>query len=209
MPQMENLVKETLEYFQKGDIVIYPTDTVWGVGCVISNEGALRRLYEIKQRENKPFTILVSSLKMAQKYGEFNDLALKLARNFWPGGLTIIVPSRPELSNYPAHQLITQTTEEEATVALRVPNHPFLIEVIDSLGEGLSGPSANFAGQTPPLSKDQIDIQFKKLVDHIVDSDQSGHGLSSTIVDTTEARPQILREGAVSTGEILKVANQT
>ena len=208
MVQRLTTTEETVTAFKNGDIIIYPTDTVWGVGCTLSQTTAMKRLYELKQREAKPFTVLVSSLKMAKRYGEFNKMALKLANHFWPGALTLVLPVNNVLFEHlsATHGYFTTHGEELTTIAVRVPNNPWLIEVIDDLGEALTGPSANFAGNQPPIGLSNLDVSFADQVDAIVDRQDTGNGTSSTIVDTTGTHPQILRDGAIAVGQIMLVA---
>lgn len=207
---MENLT-ETVNHFKNNEIVIYPTDTVWGIGCLISNLESINRLSKIKNRDQKPFTVLVTSIRMALRYGEMNDLALKLARNFWPGGLTIIVHFKEEAKVELAttYSFFTETAEELTTIALRVPKHPFLIEVIDSLNEGIVGPSANFKGDSAPENLNHVDPKLRLQADFVVESDFAGSGSNSTIVSTVENHLQILREGEIPTNQLIKVAKQS
>lgn len=194
-------LEEAVEHFRKGEIVVYPTDTVYGVGCIANNSEAIRRLYKIKQREKgKPTHLLISSLTQAEKYTHTTDERFKLlSERFWPGALTIILAAKETVLDE-----ITGFSDGVRTIGLRMPNHPLLVEIIEELGEPILGPSANFAGKEPPKSLNEVDKEFLKLVDFTLD-EKCGGELSSTIVDITRTPHRILRNGPISTKEVDKI----
>lgn len=172
-----------------GGVVIFPTDTVWGLGCSIERLDAIKRFYEIKKREkNKPTAVLVGSKEMALQYGEVNKKAEELMRLHWPGALTVIVKTK---SNVPK-EIIGDTK----TVGLRYPKFDLIEKLTKLTGCGLVTGSANFAGNPPPTSKELIDQKLIDVVDAIYDG-ECGNQPPSTVVDATQKELKIIRQGSV------------
>lgn len=196
-----SIVERVVQTFKDGGVVIFPTDTVWGIGASIEAREALLRLYRIKGRpEEKPTAVLVSNLTMARRYGRFNASALAFAKHHWPGALTIIVLAK--LGTVP--DLVRGGGE---SVGLRVPAHAFLLGVLHRLDRGIVAGSANFSGEPPPGRFRKIDRKLLTMVDDVVkpagqgSEDRQAGGalrpLASTVVDTTKKPPVVLRKGPV------------
>jgi L-threonylcarbamoyladenylate synthase len=194
------LIKRAVEVFRSGGVVVFPTDTVWGVGVVASETQAIERFYSIKEREKeKPTAVLVGDLKMAKEYGVFNEEARNLAEEYWPGGLTIIVPARKD-------QVSELVLGERSNVGLRVPSHKITLILTEQLGEGIVSGSANFSGDPAPGEYGDINKKFLERVDYVLwpgnglvkgNIYESGGQLPSTVVDTTKKPFVVLREGKV------------
>lgn len=194
------MIEEAVRTFRQGGVVIFPTDTVWGIGAAINQMNALSRLYEIKGRSSdKPTAVLVNGLPMASQLGEFSRTAVELARRHWPGGLTIVVRARKG-----AVPQIVQASSE--TVGLRVPNHELILEIINKLGAGIVAGSANFAGAGAPSQFAKIDQRLLDAVDYVVKPALRGVGVASskldglipsTVVDATKSPIKVLRQGGV------------
>lgn len=183
------IINKTVKILKSGGVVIFPTDTVWGIGCSIENPDAIKKLYEIKRRElNKPTAVLVGSLKQANKLGIFNTKTLTLAQKYWPGGLTIIVKAK---SMVPKNILGPNNT-----VGIRIPNHPLFLSIANNLDFGIVAGSANFVGQPTPTRKNQLDSNLIKLVDYVVDGESLGL-FASTVVDTTLSPFKVVRQGLI------------
>lgn len=187
---MNEQIRQAVEILKNGGVVVFPTDTVWGIGCAVSNKKAIEKLYKIKKREkNKPTAILVADFDMASKYGEIKGRALELCEKYWPGGFTVIVNSINSA-------LPDEILGESKTVGLRAPNHPVVLRILEELGEGLVTSSANFAGENPPKKRDEIDENLERLVDMVIEGESYGDD-PSTIVDVTGDGLKVVRQGSV------------
>lgn len=195
---IDQKVIEAVEAFKNGSVVVFPTDTVWGIGASVDRLAALRRLYKVKKREkSKPTAVLVDSMRTAMMYGEFFKPAVSLARKHWPGGLTIVVPATRGISEF--------LVSERGTVGLRVPDHKFLLAVLGGLGVGIAAGSANFEGQPAPKQFDFIDRRLLDLVDWVVEPGvglESGGRDSSTVVEVSGKQSKVLREGPVDVSKL-------
>jgi len=176
--------------------VAYPTDTLYGLGAVVTNDGAVRRLFQAKKRTmQKPLPILVGSLEEARWVADMElALALRLASRFWPGSLTLVLPRAVGF-----HSLALAGGE---TVAIRVPNHAVPLGLIRAVGQPLTGTSANISGGEAPLTAQAVADQLGDRIDIIIDGGRCPGGVESTVVDLTSDVPQLVREGAISRAEI-------
>ncbi len=173
-------IDKAVEVLKAGGVIIFPTDTVWGMGVAADNLAAIKKFYEIKKREvNKPTAILVASLEQAEKVGQFSETTRDLAKKYWPGALTIVVPSK-----------------DGGTVGLRVPDWPLVQELCKKLGSGIMAGSANFGGQSPPMRRVEIDESLMRLVGLVMEGECGGQP-ASTVVDTTVQPWKIIRQGPV------------
>jgi L-threonylcarbamoyladenylate synthase len=190
------MIQKAANHLKRGDIVIFPTDTVYGIGCAISKQQSISRLYQIRQDETtKPQLILTASASQAFEYGSFDKHSTKLARIFWPGPLTIVVKAREKVPK--------AIRGRGDTIAIRVPNQPPLLEIIKLVGEPILAPSANFHSEKTPTSFAEIDKRLISLVDYAIDLKKLPKALKmqqvpSTIVDLTKSPYQVIRAGAVN-----------
>jgi L-threonylcarbamoyladenylate synthase len=187
---MENeAVEKAIEYLKKGKVGIFPTDTAFGIGCRMDDDKAVKRVYQIRNRsKEKALLVLVSSVKMAEKYVFINDEVRKeLIEKYWPGALTIILKCKPEkVSN-----MVTANTN---TLAVRLPDHEVLKKIIEDVGVPVVAPSANFSGKPTPFELSEIDERLKSKVDFILPGVCTIKGVS-TIIDCTKKPWKIVREG--------------
>lgn len=182
-------VSEIVESLKHGGVVIFPTDTVWGLGVAASNYEAIERFYTIKRREKiKPTAILVADLTQAERLGDFSDKARKLASEHWPGALTLVVKARAGVPS--------SIRGSEETVGLRVPAHEQVRMLCEELEDGIVTGSANFAGGIAPREVDQLDSELLRQVD-VALRGEAGGTVASTVVDTTVSPMRIVRQGAV------------
>ncbi|MEM0021023.1 MAG: L-threonylcarbamoyladenylate synthase [Fervidicoccaceae archaeon] len=188
-------IEQAGKILAKGGIAIYPTDTVYGLGCDVTNRNAVNRIYELKKREAKPLPILISSINVALRIAQTNDAMLKLSRKFWPGGLTIKI--------YPAINFLSQFLDEEGKIAIRVPDHPIPRILADFIGGMIVGTSANISGREPPTTAESALKQIGD-VDVVIDSGPSKIGKPSTIIDVTGNEIKLVREGAIPFSRILE-----
>lgn len=185
-------IQIAIKILRQGGIVIYPTDTAFGIGCRIDNEDSVERLFKIRKRpETKATPVLIADLKMAENYLQpvDEDVIKKLIEPYWPGALTIVMQSRTE--NVP--QLVRGGT---GTLGVRVPDHLTALEIINGVGVPIIGTSANFSGEKTPFAFDELDPELVKLVDHVV-SGTCHKKEASTVIDCTAKPWKILRQGAI------------
>lgn len=194
------MISEATIHFKNGEIVIFPSDTVYGVGCIISNQESIKKLYKIRKSPlSKPTLILAARFDQAALYGNFNGRAKRLAQHFWPGPLTIVVKAKE-----PVPKTIQGGT---GTVGIRVPDFPWLRGLIEEVGEPIAAPSANFHGQPAPASYAQIDKKLLSLVDYAIDLTDLRSSFKmlkthSTVVDLTIKPYKIVRAGYISESKI-------
>lgn len=185
-------INKAINILNKGGIVVFPTDTAFGVGCRVDDEKAVKRLFEIRKRpEYQAVPVLVDTVKMAEKYvlPIQKEVVDKLIEPYWPGALTIILPSKAE--NVP-----NLVRGGKSTLGVRIPNHKIARSIIQGLGAGILGPSANFHGEKTPFDFKDLDPEFLKKVDFVV-SGECTLRKESTVIDCTVEPWKILREGAV------------
>lgn len=183
-------------------IIIYPTDTVYGVGASIDSLKGLQKIYEAKERNfNSPLIALLSKVEYIEKIAIIDEekkiIIEKLASEFWPGALTIILNKK---ENVPG--IMVSNGE---TVGVRIPDLKLAQDIIESVGGILPTTSANISGEKTPRSFEELSEKFKERVGVIVDGGKSPLGIESTILDLTKTLPKILREGAIKKETIEKV----
>ena len=179
-------IEEAASILKNGGIIIFPTDTVYGIGCRSDNPSAINRLYHIKGTpKDQPFPILVSNTDQVAKLAKINNNAEKLMAKYWPGALTIILRSKKGASK----------------IGFRMPDSNLVQSLIDKIGVPIIGTSANFHGKNTPSSFEELDPQFIKLADFTVKG-KCQKGIESTVVDTTINPPKIIRQGAVDINSI-------
>ena len=172
-------IQQAVKVLRNGGVIIFPTDTVWGIGVKADDGGAATKFYEIKKREeDKPSQILVADLEQAEQLGEFNIKVFDFAERYWPGALTVVVPGKTG-----------------GKVGLRVPDHHLTQELCRRTG-GIMAGSANFAGKPAPMKREGLDPELVKLVDLVVDG-ECGQQESSAVIDTTKNPWVVVRRGPV------------
>jgi len=180
---------------RRGGLVVFPTDTVYGLGCDPLNHAAVRRLFEAKGRESKPVPVLCSSVEKAGSMVELTGRALELARKHWPGALTIVAPLRRSVP--------PQLSQGKPLLGVRVPNHPGCLELIAACGGWLTGTSANLSGRPSSRSAAEAFDQIGNAVDYILDGGRLA-GSESTVVQVVGNEVTILRTGPIGVGDGLK-----
>ncbi|MCH8821729.1 threonylcarbamoyl-AMP synthase [Patescibacteria group bacterium] len=188
-------VQKAAEIINDGGVVIFPTDTVFGIGCRIGNQKAIERLYRIKERnEGKPTLIMIENIKQGRKYAKFDKRSLLLAKAFWPGPLTLVLKSKEGVPN--------MIKGIQNTVGIREPNHKIVQKLISLVGEPILAPSANFSRQVPPSKFSKIDKNLIKLVDYVLNF-ECGGDKPSTIFESLDGTSNFIRIGAISKSRIL------
>jgi L-threonylcarbamoyladenylate synthase len=192
-------IDEAVDQLQRGRVVAFPTDTLYGLGVDVFNELALRRLFAIKGRPaDLALPVLVGDHEQAEMVaGGLTELAEELARRFWPGPLTLVVPKAARLSSL--------VTGGRNTVAIRMPAHWIPLHLAALLGRPITGTSANYSGGPDLLTLEEIETQLGHLLDYIVRCGPAPQGIASTVVDVTTDAPKLLRQGAIPFEEVLRV----
>jgi len=194
----ELLLERIAEKVRAGRIVVYPTDTVYGVGSNPFLEEAVLRVYRVKKRPlDKPLPVLVSSVEAAEEVVYMTREARLLAEAFWPGALTLVLRAR---ENVPG--VLHAGTGK---VGVRMPDHSVALSLIDKCCGALVGTSANIHGRPAPRNALEALEQLGEGVDYVIDSGPSPGGVPSTVIDLAAWPPRLLREGPVSASEIERV----
>ncbi|TAK58669.1 threonylcarbamoyl-AMP synthase [Patescibacteria group bacterium] len=182
------------DILNSGGILLYPTDTLYGLGVDALSVEALKKLRVLKGREDgKPISIVVSDMKMAEEYAEVTPLALKLAEAFLPGKVTLILKAK---SNLP-----TELTAGTGTVGIRIPNHILCLNIVRELGRPYTATSANVSDMDSKNTVSEILAQFgaeAHMIDRVIDVGELLESLPSTVVDARGLSPHVIREGAIA-----------
>jgi L-threonylcarbamoyladenylate synthase len=194
--------QKAITLWNAGELVAIPTETVYGLAADAESDLAVARIYSMKSRPSfNPLIIHVASLEIAQKYARWNDVALHLAQKFWPGALTLVLPTCSPTS------LSTLALAGGDTVALRCPAHPVARQLLAKFRRGLAAPSANKSGRVSPTTAQHVRDEFGDGL-FVIDGGACEVGLESTVLDLTGDVPVILRPGAVTRAMIEEVAGQ-
>ncbi len=188
-------IREAAATILKGGLVVYPTDTVYGLGCDPFDKEAVNKVADVKRRIKGNFPVLVETIEKAKELGEVDGDAETLALRFWPGPLTIVVSSRAELPS--------SIVGTDRMVGLRVPGRKDTLDFISMCGGSLVGTSANISGAPSMRRADEALKTFEGKVDLVLDGGSLAKSPESTVVRATSKRVDILREGAVSRQEIV------
>jgi L-threonylcarbamoyladenylate synthase len=195
-------VKRAAELLQAGEVVALPTETVYGLAANARDEQAVAKIFQIKGRPaNNPIIVHVAGVDLAQRCAaDWPVNAERLARAFWPGPLTLVLPRAKEIPD--------NVTAGGATVGVRWPGHPLIQAVIRECGFPLAAPSANLSGQISPTNAGHVRKQLGDKITLIIDGGQSQVGIESTVLDLTGSPPEILRPGMIHAESLAAVAGQ-
>jgi sua5/yciO/yrdC/ywlC family protein len=197
--------KENLEVaakaLQQGEIVSFPTETVYGLGAIATSQEAVLKVFEAKGRpSDNPLIVHISDInQMTSTVEEVPEIALTLAKAFWPGPLTMILKTKPGI-------YAPALSAGLPTVSFRMPNHPLTLELITKVGIPLVGPSANLSTKPSPTKVEHVFEDMNSRIRGIVDGGSSTVGVESTVIDlTNEEGPVILRPGVITKEQIESV----
>lgn len=181
-----------------GGIVAFPTDTLYGLGADAFNAEAVERIFSAKERDRSHgLPILIgSSGQLSQVAVKVSREAAMLAERFWPGALTLVLHRSPSVPDI--------VSGGGSTIAVRVPDHPVTLHLIEYAGGPIVGTSANRTGASDAASPEQVEEQLGPWLDYVIHAGSTPEGKPSTIVDMTTPKPQVLREGAVSSEDIFE-----
>jgi L-threonylcarbamoyladenylate synthase len=183
-------IRKAAEEVKKGAVIVFPTDTVYGIGCNPYDVEAVQRVIEIKMREQKPLPVLCSSLENAKKLVRFNRKSLELARKFWPGPLTIVAEIIDK-------KLPKNLTLGSNMLGVRVPNNKSALKLIELSGGFLVGTSANKAGLKPPNSAEEVKSVLTPEYDILLDGGETALKVESTVIEAINDKIKMLRERAI------------
>ena len=195
-------LKIPAKIIKEGGIVIFPTETVYGIGTNGLNKEAIKKLYEVKQRPlNKPISLLVSNIEMVEQVAKnISKLEYKIMQNFFPGPLTIILEKKDIVPN-----ILTSNTN---TVGIRMPSGEIARKLIEYAGVPIATPSANISGKPSGTNIKNIQKDFEGKVDYFIDNGESKLGIPSTIVRVINDEIHILRQGSISMEQIKAIFNK-
>ena len=182
-------------------VIVFPTDTIYGIGCDPYNDNAAARIFRIKRREEKkPLPVLAYSLQNAEEIVSLGEIGRNLAKKFWPGALTIVAPVTDQ-------GISSKVTAGSASLAVRVPANRCVLSLLGHC-KYLVGTSANLSGEKPLKSAQDVIESSLDGFDALLDGGVVEGGVESTIVDITKAKPRIMREGAINSGEVFRLLEQ-
>jgi len=183
------IIRKVAEVLTIGGVVVYPTETLYGLGANVFDVNAVQRVFEIKGRNlTKPSSIAFRDLEQAKKFLEFAPVAMKLAKKFLPGPLTIILNSKIEFDEFLGGN----------KVSVRIPDNKVAQAILNEIKFPITATSANLSGGKEPVEVKDFVEQIGDRVDLILDSGKCGHGKPSTVVDVSSSDIQIVREGVIS-----------
>jgi L-threonylcarbamoyladenylate synthase len=185
-----------LQLLQDGELVAFPTDTVYGLGASLHNPASIARLYQVKDRElSKAIAVLLGSLADLELVAQgVSETARRLSERFWPGPLTLVVPRRPDLP---------EMLSPSQTIGVRMPDHPLALALLRQSGP-LAVTSANLSGGANALTAGEVLAQLEGRIPLILDGGPSPGGSPSTVVDCTGSTLVILRPGPISLEELMQ-----
>jgi L-threonylcarbamoyladenylate synthase len=197
--EAEGSLAEAIAVLRSGGVIAYPSDTVYGLGAAASDERAVERIFAVKGRlTEKALSLLLADIEdMAPLCAEVPPAARLLAERFWPGPLTLVLRRAPAF-----HSAALGGGDN---VALRVPEHFFLRQLIRGLGEPITGTSANRSGRPSCRTAREVRRRLGSAVDLIIDGGPSRVGPESTVIDITADAPRMLRGGAIGRSEVERV----
>jgi len=184
-------ISDAINILRKGEIIIFPTETVYGIGCDLFNKAAVSKIFKVKKRDKgKPLQVLISNIKQASMLAKgISPQAKKLMKQYFPGPLTIVLKKRKIVPSF--------VTAGKSTIAIRCPDHPLTLKLLNKYKRPIVGTSANISGKSDPHTAKEAVRNLKNKVDYVLDGGRVKHGIASTIVDATGKELKILRKGPI------------
>jgi L-threonylcarbamoyladenylate synthase len=196
------LIREAAGVLKRGGLVAFPTETVYGLGALIYLRDAVKRIFEVKGRPpDNPLIVHVAGLDQLYEVArEVPEKALKLAKVFWPGPLTVVLPKSGGVPD--------EVTAGLPKVAVRMPAHAVALALIEEVGAPVAAPSANLSGRPSPTSAEHVLKDLGGRIEGVLDAGETLYGLESTIVDLTTSPPTLLRPGAMPIEKVEEVLGE-
>lgn len=187
-------IQEALDLLRSGELVAFPTDTVYGVAALPWDDDAVRRLYQVKERpEHLPIPLLLSDAAQLDRVAVLPERCRVLPQRFWPGGLTLVLPKTA---------VVSPAISGRPTVAVRVPDLALTRDLIREAGGVLAVTSANVSGESSPVTAQQVEAQLGGRIPLIIDGGRCREGVASTILDCSVSPPLLLRRGAIGEADL-------
>ncbi len=187
-------VSRVVDTLRQGGVIVYPTDTIYGLGCDIYNSKGIKRIYQVKQRDaRKPFSFICSDISDVSNYCQVSNFAYKILKRHLPGPYTFVLEA--------TRQVPALLTTKQKTVGIRIPDNPITLAIVQELGHPLITTSANTSGDDPVNDPEEIAQRFGKSIDMVVDGGIL-MGDSSTVISLVDDNIEILREGRGDTSWI-------
>ena len=191
---MNSIYQDALKALNNHQVIAFPTETVFGLGVFYDDQEAYELLNKVKQRrEDKPYTMMLASVKDVSKYAYINNKYQKLINKFMPGSLTILVKSKESVPNYVTHNT--------GVIGIRIPSNKEALDLLNAVKKPLLVPSANKADQKPALNENEVKAIFKDEIAVVVPGKISS-GEPSTIIDLTGDEIKLVRKGPISLEEL-------
>lgn len=196
-PARDEDISRAAALIRAGELVAFPTETVYGLGADATNATAVARIFEAKGRPRfNPLIVHTGNLAAAESLAEFTPVAHKLAHAFWPGPLTLVLKRRMPSG------IADLATAGLDTIALRIPDHPVALALLKTADRPLAAPSANRSGHVSPTRAEHVAADLGGRAAMILDGGPSTRGIESTVIDATTQTPVLLRSGAIETHAI-------
>ncbi len=193
-------IEDAARMLRAGELVAFPTETVYGLGGDATNDLAVACIFEAKGRPRfNPLIVHVPDLAAARALGVFDERAERVAARFWPGPLSLVLPRAP---GSPLSLLASAGLD---TVAVRMPAHPLALALLGATGRPLAAPSANRSGRLSPTSAADVMAELGGRIAAVLDGGRSAVGIESTVLDLSGAEPRVLRPGGVATEALEKL----
>jgi len=195
---------EAVSLFKGGEVVAFPTETVYGLGADATNDIAVAKIFKAKGRPNfNPLISHVENLKAAKTYAEFDERAELLAQTFWPGPLTLVLKRKDKS---PISKLVSAGLN---TIALRVPGHPVAQLLLKQMDVPIAAPSANASGKLSPTTPQHVMDSLGGQIQAVIAGGKCDVGLESTVIDLSGEKPILLRPGSITHEVIEKLIGKT
>ena len=193
-------LEEVAEIIRNGGVVIFPTETVYGIGGNALNTETIKKIYEVKKRpSSKPLSILVKDKDEIEKYAQItSEIEKKIIDNFMPGPITLVLKKKENI----IPEIVTAGND---TIGVRIPNNNIIAQVLKSCSLPIAAPSANISGQPSSTKLEDVIDDFNGKVDAMIDGGECTEKVSSTVVQVVDGKVRILREGVITIEDINKV----
>jgi L-threonylcarbamoyladenylate synthase len=195
-------IENAVETLRAGDLVVFPTETVYGLGANASNPAAVRKIFEVKGRPaDHPVIVHLDDPRYLHRWvSDLPRVAEQLAAMFWPGPLTLILPKADNVNDI--------VTGGQSSIGIRVPSHPIAQQLLNAFGGGIAAPSANRYGRLSPTKPEHVREELGDAVRVLLDGGDSPIGLESTIVSCLNGEVRLLRPGFITRSQIVEVAGE-
>ncbi|NOY13278.1 MAG: threonylcarbamoyl-AMP synthase [Deltaproteobacteria bacterium] len=181
-------VNQVVECLRQGGVIIYPTDTTYGIGCDIFNRKGVKKIFQIKQRDSrKPFSFICSDLAEISNYAQVSNFAFKIMKRYLPGPYTFVLDATKIVPD--------SLSTKQKTVGVRIPDNKICQEIVKQLGHPLVTTSANITGDETPQDPREIDAAIGRMVDLVIDGGIT-LGEASTVISLVDDQIEVIREGS-------------